>query len=222
MGFGQISCGSINDQAIITGHSSTYIGSKPGFFTQQLIKSKQLDNVLLLDEMDKLHDTKIVPLLLQILDKSQNHRFKDAFCPEIDVDLSKNLFVVTVNSIDFFDAALKDRLKIINVSGYTIEQKFQICIRHIIPKIMKKTGICIAIDHDTILKYIRLISPENCGVRDIERFFSDIYEKLLLIKIMNINTFFDEPFDKIKIIDDNLIIKLIGSNINSSSYTKKN
>ncbi len=213
MGFGQISCGSINDQAIITGHSSTYVGSKPGFFTQQLIKSEQLDNVILLDEMDELHDKKLVPILLQILDKTQNDRFKDAFCPEIDIDLSKNLFVVTANSVDFFDTALKDRLKIINVSGYTIEQKYYICIKHVIPKIMKKTGICIVMDHGAILKYINIISPKNSGVREIEKFFSDIYEKLLLIKIMNVNTFFDEPFEKIKLIDDNMIIKLIGSEI---------
>lgn len=210
MGFGQISCGSINDQAIITGHSSTYIGSKPGFFTQQLIRSGQLDNVILLDEMDKLTDAKLIPILLQILDKTQNERFKDAFCPEIDIDLSKNLFVITVNSVDNFDAALKDRLKIINVNGYTVEQKLQICVKHIIPKIMKKTGIDIPIDNCTINKYIEIISPESSGVRELERFFGDIYEKLLLIKIMRVNTFFNEPFDTIKVIDDKLIIKLIG------------
>jgi len=194
MGFGQISCGSINDQATIIGHSSTYIGSKPGIFTQIQINTKQLDNVILLDEMDKIHDPKIIPVLLHVLDKTQNNRFKDAYCPEIEIDLSKNLYIVAVNNLDNFDSALIDRLKVINVNGYNIDQKIEICSKHIIPKIMLRTGIMANIGLDIIRRIVIKISPNISGVRDLERFFSDIYEKLLLVKNSDIN-FFNLPSD---------------------------
>jgi ATP-dependent Lon protease len=211
MGFGQISCGSIADQATIVGHGSTYIGSKPGVFTQCLINNGQLDNVILLDEMDKMPDSKILPMLLHVLDRSQNNRFKDAFCPEIDVDLSKNLYIVAVNSLDCFDEALKDRLKIVQIDGYDIEEKVDIVVKHTIPRLITKTSINIQIDPKIIRQCINVISPSLSGVRDLERFFGDIYEKLLLIKHMGAKLF-DLPgsFDinKIQMIDMVLIKKL--------------
>lgn len=182
MGFGQISCGSINDRATIMGHSSTYIGSKPGMITQIQINSGQLDNIILLDEMDKLPDTKMIPVLLQILDKTQNSRFKDEYCPEVFVDLSKVVFIISVNDLSMFDGALLDRLKIINIDGYDTQTKIHICSKHIIPKIMKRTSIYITIKEPVIKKCIEYISPNISGVRELERFFSDVYEKLLLIK----------------------------------------
>jgi ATP-dependent Lon protease len=211
MGFGQISCGSIADQATIVGHGSTYIGSKPGVFTQCLINNGQLDNVILLDEMDKMPDSKILPMLLHVLDRSQNNRFKDAFCPEIDVDLSKNLYIVAVNSLDCFDEALKDRLKIVQIDGYDIEEKVDIVVKHTIPRLIAKTSINVQIDPKIIRQCINVISPSLSGVRDLERFFGDIYEKLLLIKHMGAKLF-DLPgsFDvnKIQMIDMVLIKKL--------------
>lgn len=211
MGFGQVSCGSINDQATIIGHGSTYIGSKPGIFTQYLINNGQLDNVILLDEMDKLHDSKIVPILLHILDKSQNSRFKDAFCPEINIDLSKNFYIIAVNSVDNLDEALKDRLKIVHVNGYDISTKVNICRHHIIPKLMHKTGIELDIDDDDIRKCILKVSPNISGVREIERFFGDIYEKLLLVRHIG-PTFFNLPsnfnFTTLKKINMKLISNL--------------
>ena len=182
MGFGQISCGSIADQATVIGHSSTYIGSTPGIFTQCMINNKQTDNVILLDEMDKMYDSKILPILLHVLDKSQNSRYKDAYCPEINIDMSKNLYIIAVNSLDSFDSALIDRMKIIYLSGYNIEQKTQICIKHVIPKLIEKTKINIGIDPYVIKQCIEKVSSDISGVRTIERYFSDIYEKLLLIK----------------------------------------
>jgi len=211
MGFGQISCGSIADQATIVGHGSTYIGSKPGVFTQCLINNRQLDNVILLDEMDKMPDSKILPMMLHVLDRSQNNRFKDAFCPEIDVDLSKNLYIVAVNSLDCFDEALKDRLKIVQIDGYDIEEKVDIVVKHTIPRLIAKTSINVQIDPKIIRQCINVISPSLSGVRDLERFFGDIYEKLLLIKHMGAKLF-DLPgsFDvnKIQMIDMALIKKL--------------
>ncbi len=213
MGYGQISCGSIKDQSVIMGHSSTYIGAKPGIITQILVKSKQLDNVITLDELDKLVDNSIIPVFLHVLDKSQNNKFNDAFCPEIDIDLSSNMWIITVNDVDKFDPALKDRLKIINVDGYDINQKVEIAVNHTIRKIMEKTGIHVPIEKSIIKKYIQLISPNQSGVRDIERFFEDIYEKLLLIKnIEHIKQRFGFPnnfnVNKLTCIDCKIIDKL--------------
>lgn len=182
MGFGHVSCGSIKDQSIIMGHSSTYIGSKPGLFTQLLINTQQLDNVILLDEMDKLSDQSMLPILLHVLDKSQNTRFNDAYCPEINIDLSRNMFIIAVNSIDKFDDALKDRLKIVKLDGYNIQQKVNICVNHIIPKITKKTGINVEISKQVIEKCIKSISPVKSGIREIERYFDAIFEKILLLQ----------------------------------------
>jgi hypothetical protein len=203
MGFGQISCGSVHDSSVITGHSSTYIGAKTGQLTQILINNKQLDNVILLDEMDKMPNEKLIPILLQILDKSQNNRFKDDFCPEINIDLSKNFFIIAVNTLDTIGDVLKDRLKVINVSGYDVDQKVEICTKHIIPKIIRRTGCDNVIATSTIRKCIEMISPNISGVRDLERFFADIYEKILLSRYID-----SDPIPRK--IDLNMVNRLIG------------
>jgi flagellar biosynthesis GTPase FlhF len=199
MGFGQVSCGSIKDHAVIMGHSSTYVGAKPGVFTQILINNNDVRNVILLDEMDKLHDNSILPSLLQILDKTQNSRFKDAFCPEFDIDMSKNLYMIAVNDINVFDKALRDRLKIIEVSGYDIEEKTDICCNYIIPKIKKTTGILPSIDRNTVKYFVNKISPNKSGVRDVMRYFEDIYEKLDMIRRVT------EYLKSVNIIEDDSI-----------------
>ena len=216
MGFGQISCASINDQATLTGHGSTYIGSKPGILTQFLINNQQLDNVILIDEMDKVGDSKITPILLHILDKSQNSRFRDAFCPEIAIDYSKNLYIVAVNSLEGLDKALLDRLKIVYVNGYSIDDKTQICLKHIIPRLNAKTGIKLSIDDTVVKRCVEAVSPDPSGARDVERFFGDVYEKLLLAQTMGPSYFaLPKTFDvnKLKTIDSKLIKQLTGISV---------
>lgn len=214
-GYGHISCGSINDRATIMGHNSTYIGSKPGLFTQILTNTGQTNNVIVLDEMDKMPDKKFLPIFLQVLDKSQNDKFRDEFCPEINIDLSKNMYILSANTLDNFDEALKNRLKIINIDGYNVEDKIEICISHIIPKIMKRTGVKLKINKDLIKRCILKISPTISGVRDLERFFGDIYEYILLIKTVNIDEIRTGygNLKNIKIIDANLIKSLTGTEI---------
>ena len=155
MGFGHISCGSINDQSTLIGHGSTYIGSKPGVFMQTIINNKQLNNVIVLDELDKIEDSKIVPVLLQLLDPSQNKHFRDAYCPEIPVDMSKNLYVVTLNKLDKLDRALIDRMRIINIKPYSINQQITICVNHVIPDLNKRYNLNIMIDKKVIGQCIK-------------------------------------------------------------------
>jgi ATP-dependent Lon protease len=116
--FEQISFGSIQDSKILTGHSSTYIGALPGLFTKILIKAKRLDSLVLLDEIDKItnaSDSNITSVLFHVLDKSQNHRFKDIYIPEIPLDLSQIIFLCAANHIDQIDPILRDRMTIINL-----------------------------------------------------------------------------------------------------------
>jgi ATP-dependent Lon protease len=95
--------------------------------------------------------------------------------------MSKNLYIIAVNDVNCFDKALRDRMKVIYVDGYDTDQKTQICYNHIIPKIQSKTGIIPKIDYDTIRYFVNKVSPQISGVRDITRYFEDIYEKLQLI-----------------------------------------
>jgi ATP-dependent Lon protease len=219
MGFGHISCGSINDRATIMGHSSTYIGGKPGLITEILRQSGQTNNVIVLDEMDKLPDDKMIPIFLHILDKSQNNKFKDEYCSEIDIDLSKNMYIVSVNSLDKFDKALKNRLKVIRIDGYDLIDKIEICKNYIIPKVMKRTKINATINVKLIKKCIERISPQKSGVRELERFFGDIYEQLLLIKNIKNNSIVKKFYNKkVQNIDDlNIINKELIENLTDIS-----
>jgi ATP-dependent Lon protease len=230
MGYGHISCGSINDQSTLIGHGSIYIGSKPGVFLQTIISSKQLNNVIVLDELDKIEDSKIVPILLQLLDPSQNKQFRDAYCPEIPIDMSKNLYIVTLNSLEGLDKALIDRMKIINVKQYNVEQQISICFNHIVPDLNMRYGLNIKIDKpvidECIKKYVfkmNTTSPsirrsvkrklleqfeqsdnkEKNGMRDAIRFFSDIFERSVLIEYLDSN---NQIINKIKTAKKSLTI----------------
>jgi ATP-dependent Lon protease len=181
--------GGLHDEAEIRGHRKTYIGAMPGRVVQSIKKAKSSNPVMILDEIDKISVSEegatISSKLLKILDKVQNKRFNDAYMPEIDIDMSKNLYIIAVNSLDNFDSALIDRMKIIYLPGYNVEQKTQICIKHVIPKLIKKTNINIRIDPIVVRQCIEKVSSDVSGVRSCERYFSDIYEKLLLIKNMD-------------------------------------
>ena len=151
--FDQISFGSIKDSSILTGHSSTYIGAMPSLFTKILLKSKQLDMVILLDEIDKIPDTvegnSISSVLLHILDKTQNYRFRDMYMPEINLDLSKILFICAANSLSDINHILRDRMSIIEINSYTINEKIDIVKNYLFPKIKKDLKIN---DKEIILK----------------------------------------------------------------------
>lgn len=194
MPFDQISFGSIQDAKILTGHSSTYIGAVPGLFTKILMKAKRLDMLVLLDEIDKItntQDSNITSVLFHVLDKSQNHRFKDIYVPEIPMDLSKIIFLCAANNIEKIDPILRDRMTIINLPGYTVLDKTNIAETYLVPKFRNELDFEedeISINKKALEYLISCKTQAQPGMRDVERKLRELFERIGLLKYSkNIN-----------------------------------
>ena len=187
--FVKISLGGINDEAEIIGHRRTYLGASPGRIIQSLKKAKSLNPVFLIDEIDKMtKDIKGDPAsaLLDVLDPEQNKYFSDNYIEE-EFDLSKVMFIATANYIENIPEALRDRLEIINLSGYTEYEKLDICKTHIIKKQLKEHGLenyDIKFNDNAILSIIRNYTRE-AGVRELERNISTIIRKIVTSIVTN-------------------------------------
>lgn len=169
----RMSLGGLHDESEIRGHRKTYIGAMPGRIIQQLKKAKTSNPVFILDELDKLgRGTHGDPssAMLEVLDPEQNGTFYDNFL-EVEFDLSKVLFIATANSLATIQPALLDRLEIIDVSGYTIEEKVHIAKKHLIPKQLKEHGLKatdLRLNPKIIEKVVEEYTRES-GVRRLEK-----------------------------------------------------
>ncbi len=169
----RMSLGGLHDEAEIRGHRKTYIGAMPGRVLQSLKKAETSNPLFVLDEIDKLgqgvHGDPS-SALLEVLDPEQNHAFYDNYV-ELDYDLSKVMFIATSNSLNTIQPALRDRLEIIEVNGYTVEEKVEIAKRHLIPKQLRENGLKekqITFNDAVIVKLIEEYTNES-GVRSLEK-----------------------------------------------------
>jgi len=169
----RMSLGGLRDEAEIRGHRKTYIGAMPGRILQSLKKAGTSNPVFVLDEIDKLvssHSGDPSAAMLEVLDPEQNSDFYDNYL-EIGYDLSKILFVATANSLSEIPWALRDRMEIINVSGYTVEEKVEIAKRHLLPKQLKEHGLTskdIQIKKVQLEKIVEGYTRES-GVRGLDK-----------------------------------------------------
>ena len=219
----RMSLGGVKDEAVIRGHRKTYIGAMPGRIIQSIKKAKTSNPVMVLDEIDKAgidFRGDITSALLEVLDPEQNNSFNDHYL-EVDYDLSRVMFIATANNAYDIPPALLDRMEVIHINGYTIEEKIQIAKKYLIPKQLKEHGL-LTKDFKIDVKGIEKIATDytrESGVRSLDKQVANLVRGIAKIKAL------EEPLPKK--IDDEIITKklhndtlVVSQNISDTIYMK--
>ena len=212
--FVKISMAGASDEAEILGHRKSYVGASPGKIVSGLKLAKSKNPVMLIDEVDKItsnYKGDPASVLLEVLDVNQNKNFVDNYIEE-PIDLSKVMFILTANNIDNIPLALKDRLEIIRIDGYSEYEKLDIAKNYLIPKNLKSHGLSeVNLEDSALMNIIKNYTKES-GVRDLERMLSKIFRKIVTMKVKdNKNILYMN-------VNDNNLSKFLGN----SKYDKIN
>ena len=215
----RISLGGLRDEAEIRGHRKTYIGAMPGRIIQSLKKAGTSNPVFVLDEIDKLsnsHQGDPSSAMLEVSDPEQNNEFYDNFL-EMGYDLSKVMFIATSNSLSTIQPALRDRMEIINVTGYTIEEKVEIAKRHLLPKQLKEHGLTdkhLKIGKPQLEKIVEGYTRES-GVRGLEK------QVAKMVRYAAKNIAMEEDYN-IKVSNEDITEVLGGPKLERDKYENNN
>ncbi|WP_303319164.1 endopeptidase La [Flavivirga abyssicola] len=215
----RISLGGLRDEAEIRGHRKTYIGAMPGRIIQSLKKAGTSNPVFVLDEIDKLsnsHQGDPSSAMLEVLDPEQNSEFYDNFL-EMGYDLSKVMFIATSNSLSTIQPALRDRMEIINVTGYTIEEKVEIAKRHLLPKQLKEHGLStdhLKIGKAQLEKIVEGYTRES-GVRGLEKQIAK------MVRYAAKNIAMEEDYN-VKVSNEDVVEVLGGAKLERDKYENNN
>jgi ATP-dependent Lon protease len=213
----RIALGGLEDVNELRGHRRTYVGAMPGRITQGIIEAKEMNPVVVLDEIDKVgrsHRGDPTAVMLEILDPEQNQNFRDYYL-NFDLDLSKITFIATANEVGSIPSALRDRMEFISVASYTPQEKFQIAKKYLLPQELKKHGLKnaeISISKKALEDVISLYTRE-AGVRNLRRRIAEIMRKSarkilennsskISISIKNLKEFLDKTVFEIEKVEN--------------------
>ena len=213
--FCSMSLAGMHDEAYLTGFAMTYEGSQEGRISKMLKNSGVMNPIIFMDELDKVdtvrHGLSIMNKLIEITDFSQNHEFEDLYYQDVKLDLSKAIFVFSLNHLERVDPILKDRLEVIHVKGFNTKEKVKIALDYLIPGELKQLGFNtndILFD-EKIIRYIITQIDDEEGVRGIKSAINKICRKINILRFTKNNTGFDKIYNLPITVTQTMVDKII-------------